>query len=120
DQDAVAVGHLEEFFGLEFAFEADRVQSHVEYVTELVVDVLNVLAQHEVRSVAAAANENLLAVDGENAALVLVELGSHFANAEFGTGCVRNLAGDFEFEIEVIKIGRAHLRGPPEAGLVKV
>ena len=63
DQNSLAVGEIEEFLGLEFAFETDGIQSHVADVAEFVVQALRVLAQHQVGGPAAAANQNVLAVD---------------------------------------------------------
>ena len=66
DQNALAVGEVEEFLRFEFAFEADGVESHVADVAEFVVQALRVLAQHHVRGPAAAADQNVLAVDVED------------------------------------------------------
>ena len=66
-EDAVVVGEVEELLGLEFAFEADGVQAHVFDVAEFVVQALRIFAQHHVGRPAAAANQNVLAVDVEGA-----------------------------------------------------
>ena len=61
------VGEVEKLLGLKFAFEPDRVQPHIFYIAEFVVQTLRVFAQHHVRSPAATANQNVLAIDLENA-----------------------------------------------------
>ncbi len=83
-QNSFVVGDIEELLGFEFAFEADGIESHIAHVAEFVVQALRVLAQHHVGSPAAAADEDVLAVDVEGASAGGVEFGSHFANAELG------------------------------------
>ena len=84
DQNSFVVGDVEEFLGFELAFEADGVQSHVADVAEFVVQTLRVFAQHHVGSPAAAADQDVLAVDVEGASAGGVDFGSDFANAELG------------------------------------
>src|SRR5208282_2204860 len=81
-EDSLAIGFLEKVVGLEFAFQPDRIEPHVLHISELVVNVIGVVSQHHVRRVAAAANQNLLAVYAEYAIAALVELRSDFSNSE--------------------------------------
>ena len=83
-ENSFVVGEVEKFRSLEFAFEADGVQPHVADVAEFVVQALRVFAQHQVGRPAAAANQNVLAVDVKRAPADGVEVGSDFANAELG------------------------------------
>ena len=76
------VGEFEKFLRLQLAFQPDRVQPHVFDVTEFVVQALRVFAQHHVGRPAAAANQNVFAVDVERASANGVEVRSDFANAE--------------------------------------
>ena len=99
-QDALLVGHFEEFLGFEFAFQPDRVQSQIMHVVEFIGQSLWGLAQHHVRSPAAAANEDILAVDLEQPLRAirrrLRDFRRDFANAEPRMRRIGNLAVHFE------------------------
>jgi hypothetical protein len=81
-QNPFAVGEIEKFLRLQLAFEANGIQPHVLHVGELILQALRIFAQQHVRRPAAAANQNLLAVDGEEALVVLIKLGVNFANTK--------------------------------------
>ena len=82
EQNAALVGQIEELFGLQLAFEADGVQSHVLHIAELVAQALRVLAQHHVGRPAAAADQDVLAVDGKQAPVGCEHFGFDLANAK--------------------------------------
>ena len=48
-QDALPVCQIEELLGLQLALQPDRVQSHVEDVSELVLEPLRVFPKHHMR-----------------------------------------------------------------------
>src|SRR5438270_10086489 len=62
DQNSLAVGEIEEFLGLEFAFETDGVEPHILDVTKFVFEALRVFAEHHVWRPATAANQNVFAI----------------------------------------------------------
>ncbi len=57
---------IEEFLRFQLSFQADGVQSHVLDIAKLVVHALRVLAQHHVRRLASAADQNVFSVDMES------------------------------------------------------
>src|SRR5579862_3566217 len=83
DEDAVAVGDVEEFLSFEFAFEADGVEAHILDVAEFIVQALRVFAEHQVRSPAAATDQDVFAVDVKLAPADGVEFAGDFADAKF-------------------------------------
>ena len=74
DQDAVAVGEIEEVVVLQLALQPDGVEAHVQHVAELVLLPAAVDPHHHVRGPAAPADQDVLAVDAEDQALVGVQL----------------------------------------------
>src|ERR1700674_4576373 len=92
-QDAFAVGGLKKFLSFEFAFQPDRIKSDARYVAELAGEPLRGLAQHHVWRPAAAANQDVLAIDLEQAfqaiRRLLGDFGCDLANTELRTGHIR-------------------------------
>ena len=82
DKDAFAIGEIEEFLGLQLAFQANCVQAHVLHIAKFVFQTLRVFAQHHVGRPAAATNQNIFAIDGEQAAVGGKHLRRDFADAE--------------------------------------
>src|SRR5580704_12963856 len=96
DQDSIVIGDVEEFLSFELAFEADGVQSHVADVAEFVVQALGVFAHHHVWGPAAAADQDVLAIDVEGASAGGVDFGSHLADSELGLRAIADGTVDFE------------------------
>src|ERR1039457_2185420 len=128
-QDALLVGHFKKFLGLEFALQPDLIQSQVEHVAELVGKPLRGLAKQHVGRPAAAANQDVLAINLEQAfeaiRRLLGNFGCDLVNAELRMGYVRNLAVGpaarlaiyhaiyHKRQIQFVQVGRPHLRRPP-------
>ena len=123
-QDALLVGHLVKFLGLEFAFQPDCVQSHVAHIAELIGEPLRGLAHHHVGRPAAAANQDVLAVDLEPAfqaiRRLLGDFGGDLANAEFRTGEIGKLSVHLERKTQIVQVRRPHLRRPPQPRIAQV
>ena len=66
-QDSLAIGEVKELGCFQLAFEADGVQTHVRDVAKLVFEALRVFAEHQVGGPAAAANQDVFAVDVKHA-----------------------------------------------------
>ena len=115
DQNSLVVGEIEEFLGFELAFEADRVEPHIAHVTKFVVQTLRVLAEHQVWSPAAAADEDVFAVHLKLAAARGIDFRGYLANAEFGFGAIAQGTADIKLHGDWVKVLFAHLRGPPKA-----
>ncbi len=117
DEDAIAVAQFEEMIVLHLAFEADGVEVHVADVAELGILALGGGAQQHVEGVAGAADQDVLAVDMEDAVKFGIHLAGDLANAEFGVAGIGDGAADVECKVEGVEILFAHLGGPPEAGV---
>ena len=107
-------------FGFELALEADGVQAHVLHVAELVAQSLRVLTQHHVGRPAAAPDQNVLAIDGKQAPVGCEHLGLDLANAKLRVRMVGNLSVQIEFQAEAVAFRLAHLRRPPQPGMVDI
>ena len=94
-EDAHAVAELEEVVVFELAFEAHGVEVHVLDVAELGFLALGRPAQQHVERVAGAADQDVLAVDAEEA-MAVVQLTGDLADAEVYVGRVACPAGDVE------------------------
>src|SRR5712692_5677322 len=115
NENSLAVGEVEKFLGLEFAFEAHGVESHILDVAEFVFEALRVFAKHHVGRPAAAADQDVLAVDVEGTSADRVQIGSDFADAEVGFSSITDFTVDVKFHGQRIKIRFAHLCRPPQA-----
>ncbi len=115
DQDALPICQVEKLLSFQLALEPDGVEAHVAHVAEFILQALRVFAEHQVRSPAAAANQNVLAVDVEDASANRIEVGSDFANAKLALGAVAQPAAGLEFHRERMQVRLAHLRRPPQA-----
>src|ERR1700722_3809072 len=82
DENSVVVGDVEEFFGLQLAFETNGVQAHVFDVAEFIVQALGVFAKHHVGRPAAAADQDVFAVDVKGASTGGGYFRSDLADAE--------------------------------------
>ena len=120
EQNSALVGQVEKFLGFQLAFEADGVQSHVLHVAELVAQPLRVFAQHHVGRPAAAADQDVLAIDGKQPPVGRKHLGLDLANAKFCLRAVGRLAVKVEFQGEAVELRLAHLRRPPQARMVEI
>ena len=87
-ENSAFVGQIEKFLVLELSFQTDRVQPHVLHVSEFFVKALLVFPEHHVRPPAAAANQNIFSVNGEDALAIFVQLGRDLADTEFCFGRV--------------------------------
>ncbi len=120
EQNSALVGQVEKFLGFQLAFEADGVQPHVLHIAELVAQALRVFAQHHVGRPAAAADQDVFAVDRKQAPVGREHLGLDLANAKFCLRAVGNLAVQIEFQAEAVALRLAHLRRPPQARMVDI
>jgi hypothetical protein len=123
-EDALVVGDVEKLLRLEFALEPDGIQSHVFHVAEFVAQALGGFAKHHVGSPAAAADENIFAVDMKGASAGGVYFGSDLANAELRVCLLGHERGikfflaediDVERQAQPVQFRLTHLRGPPQA-----
>src|ERR1039458_781940 len=99
DQDSFVVGEVEEFLSFELAFKTDGVEAHISHVAEFIVQALRIFAKHQVGGPAAAANQDVLAVDVEGSPARGIYFGSYLANAELGLGTIAGGAVNVELHV---------------------
>ena len=82
DQHAQSVSKREEIVGLDFSFEADGVQIHIERIFHLLVQALVIAAQQHVEAPTSAANQQLLMIDLEQPVALLGKLAADSTHPE--------------------------------------
>ena len=83
-----AIGFVEEFVAIGFAFQAYGVQAHVLHVIQIRIQALGRPAQEHVGSPGRAAYQNVFTVHLEETAAAAGEFGSDFANTEIDDGAI--------------------------------
>ena len=86
---AHAIGFVEEFIAIGFAFEANGIQAHVLDVIQIGIQTLGGPAEKHVWSPGSAADQDVFAVDLEEPATVGGDFGGDFANTEGDVGAIR-------------------------------
>ena len=95
-QDAHAVAEFQKMIVFELAFEAHGIEIHVAHVAQFGLLAFGRGAQQHVEGVARAADQDVLAVDVEQAMALGVEFAGDFADAELGVAGVAHLAAGLE------------------------
>ena len=116
--DALAVASLVKMVVHELAFQANGVEVQVADVAQLVVFARGGEAKQHILGPAAAADEDFLAVDVEDAMLLRVQFGGDAADAEIEFLDIGDLPADGEFQPGAIQVLRAQRIGPPELGIL--
>ncbi len=88
DENALLVGQIEKVVRFHGAFEADRVEVQVAQILKLCLQAFGRFAQEHVRRPASAADQDVFAVDAEEAMALRVDVRSDFANAVAAGGVV--------------------------------
>src|SRR5947207_5012848 len=107
---------------LVIAFEPDRVEVHVQRITQLRILALGLRAEEHVGRPTAAANQDAASVDPKEPSALRRRLRCDLANPEAHGLTVRHAPARDELEREIIQRGRgaAELRGPPETRIHEV
>ncbi len=120
DQDAVAVGEVVKELVFELALAANRVQSQVHDITELVLHAFRIVAEEHVRRPARAANQDWLAVDDKLLIALLSEVRADVTDAESCAGLVGDRAINGSSHLQTVERMRTHADGPPNMGVFEV
>src|SRR6185437_14904 len=118
-ENAHLIGQVEEVLVLQLAFHAHRVEMKVANIFQLLALLFRSGTQQQVKAVAGAPDQDVLAVDLKPAVTLLVEFGCHLANAETTAAGVGNLAVNVRLQVESVETLRTYRRRPPQPRMRK-